>query len=495
MKKFFYLIIAFFSLSIMFQSCADDGDWEDGNTGGQFGFTIVRDDNFIEKGIGEVNQLKFNIQTNYDFSTVQTSFKYTTSLNGSLKLNGQTLVANQEYTFTSKDNIFEYVGNVSGTHNLKFTVKNEKGASKEEEFELPYSISEFTHTFTGGTANIYQGDATNYLMKIVPSAGQPTSGYEIKFNNYNSNNGTVKLNGVDAQMGQFYPLPNIDNFNVILTTNQVGQGALEYTIKNSTVSKDYNIQQTILPRQIVVESMNVNSTAVLPNTQMSLIGVVKKTPVTSNLTVSYKTWISSASNNNMSGIQNTNNAYVPYALTSTGSFSYNFNAIDAGTYTYNIQFKDEYGNESDVKSFTIEVQAPLQFVGTPTGSYTLSRQFFPTGPGSVNDWRVRYKEYMKSFKVVAGGGTTITQIKYEYKFTFNQTPYILNYEENFNSGNTTIEQTNQVTQQNQLMSTNGFPSNVVMLPIVDGTMKITAFASNGNSISQTVSIPVNWVNY
>ncbi|REC39844.1 hypothetical protein [Chryseobacterium sp. 5_R23647] len=495
MKKYFLILLSVLG-TLFLNSCATDGDWEDGNNGGVFGFTIERDETFIEKGLGEVNQLKFNIIPNYDFNTVQTTFKFTTSLNGSLKLNGQNLVANQEYTFTSKENIFEYVGNVSGTHDLKFTVKNAKGASKEEVFELPYSISEFTHTFTGGSADIYQGDGTNYLMKIVPGAAQPTSGYEIKFVDYNTNNGTVKLNGVDAQLGQFYPLPNIDNFNIILTTNQVGQGSLQYTIKNSTVSKDYNIQQTILPRQIVVESMNINSTAVLPNTQMSLIGVVKKAPVTPNLSVSYKTWISSASNNNMSGIQNTNNIYVPYALTSTGSFTYNFNAIDPGTYTYNIQFKDEYGNESAVKSFTVEVQSPLQFVGTPSGSFTLSRQFLVTGPGGNGpNWRVRYKEYMKNFKVVAGGGTTITQIKYEYKFTFNQTPLVLNFEENFNGGNSTVEQINQTTTQNQIMSSNNFSDIAVNTPIQDGTLKITAFASNGNSISQTVSIPVNMVMY
>lgn len=413
MKKYLLILIAVLG-TLFTNSCATDGDWEDGTNGGQFGFTIERDDNFIEKGIGEANQLKFNIQTNYDFSQVQTKFKFTTSLNGSLKLNGQTLTPNQEYTFTSKNNIFEYVGNVSGTHDLKFTVKNSKGASKEEEFSLPYSISEFTHTYTGGTAPIFQGDDTQYLMKIIPGTGQPTSGYEIKFNSYT---GTIKLNGVTATTGQYYPLPNIDNFNLTLTTNVAGQGAVHYTIKNNTVSKDYSIQQDVTQRQITVESMNINATTVPPNTSMSLIGVVKKTPITGNLNVQYKTWISSASNNNTNGIQNTNNVYTPYTLGSTGNFTYNMNAVATGTYTYNIQFKDEYGNESAVKTFTVEVGTPLTFIGQQSATFMVNRgQQTPSGQYSYIAIG-----FLKSFKVEANPAKIIS-VEYTLDYYFNATP-------------------------------------------------------------------------
>lgn len=488
MKK---LLLLFCSL-LFLVNCQSDRDLEDPNSA-QFGYTVERDENFIEKALGQTNHLKFNINPNYDFSSLETSVKFTTNLDGVLKLNGEVLNANQKYTLTSQENIFEYIGNVSGTHQLNFTVQNSKGFSVEESFELKYSISEFALTYVGGTADIYQGDETNYLMKIVPGAGQLSSGYQIRFNDYNSNNGSIKLNGVDAQFGQFYPLPNIDNFNIVLKTNQIGQGALNYTVKNSTVSKDYDIQQTIIARQIVVESMNINSTSVVPNSPMSLIGIVKKAPVTSNLSVSYKTWISSASNNNMSGIQNTNNIYTPYALTSTGSFNYNFNAINAGTYTYNIQFKDEYGNESDIESFTVEVQAPLQFIGTPSGSYTMSRQFFPSGGGS--GYRVRSKEYMKNFKVQAGGSNSITQIKYEYRFTFVQTPRLFTYEENFNTGNNTVEYNNTTVPAEFLLSSNNFSFTETAVPIVDGTLKIIVFASDGTSITETVPIDVNFVNY
>lgn len=393
-------MISFLSVFLI-NSCREDGEWGNNNSG-QFGFTVDRDTNFIERGVGETNQLKFNIIPNYDFNSIATTFKFTTNLNGTLKLNGQVLNANKEYTFSEKNNIFEYVGNVAGIHKIQISVKNSKGATKVEDFELGYSVSEFTHTFTGGQADIYQGDETNYVMKIVQSAGQPTTGYEIKFNSYN---GTIKLNGVTVQTGQFYPLPNIDSFTTTLSTNQVGQGALDYTIKNATVQSNYNIQQTVIARKIVIESMNINATNVLPNSQMSLIGIVKKTPVTSNTSVQYKTWISASSNNNTNGIQNTNNMYNPYALGSNGSFSINFNAIEVGTYTYNIQFKDEYGNESDVKTFNITVEPQIQFIGGGGGEIGIR----------LNN-QIYFKTFKRTFKVQSGGSSVITAIKYTVDF-------------------------------------------------------------------------------
>lgn len=439
MKNLFYLITALFCLTFSINSCSEDGDWEEAN-GGQFGFTIEKDSYFIEKAVGETNQVKFNIKPNYNFESIPTTFKFTTNLNGVLKLNGQLLNPNQEYTFTNKDNIFEYTGNIAGDHVIKFSVKNSKGFSKDEEVSLKYGISEFTHTYTGGTADIYQSDETPYVMKVVPSAGQPTTGYEIKFNSYNGN---IKLNGVAVQTGQYYPLPNLNSFTVILATNQVGQGALDYDIKNATVTKNYNIQQTIIARKIVIESMNINALNVIPNTQMTLLGVVKKTPVTSNTSVKYKTWISASSNNNTNGIQNTNNAYTPFALGANGSFSLNFNAIEVGTYTYNIQFQDEYGNESDVKSFNISVDAQLQFVG---GAGAEAGLRFLIGTGNAQGF---LKTFKRTFKVQSGGNTTVTQMKYTIDFDVvnGSGGFLYHYQrvitENVANGTNTYEVQNQ----------------------------------------------------
>lgn len=480
MKNLFYLIIAFFSLTLTLNSCEDDGDWDD-ITGGQFGFTIEKDDYFIEKSVGEANQMKYNVVTNYDFTSVPMKIKYTSSLNGTLKLGAVNLQPNTEYTLTNKENILTYVGNVAGTHDVNITARNEKGVSKEETFSLKYGISEFTHTFTGGTADIYQADETPYLMKIVPSSGQPNTGYEIKFNSYNGN---IKLNGVAVQTGQFYPLPNIDNFTVILATNQVGQGALDYTIKNATVQSNYNIQQTVIARQIVIESMNVNSLNVLPNTQMSLIGVIKKTPVTTDNTVKYKTWISASSNNNTGGIQNTNNVYTPYALGANGAFNITFNALQIGNYTYNIQAQDQYGNESAVKTFNIVVAPEITFVGAM--AMNVDFRWVPQFSGL----RTYFKDFKRSFKAVAGGSATI--IKIEYNITFDHMGQARNY--NFTENVTNGTNTYEVTDANFGTGTSemAYVTNVPNPPITNLQAKIKATSSTGAVLEQTLTPTYNF---
>ncbi|WP_312820411.1 hypothetical protein [Kaistella carnis] len=479
MKNIFFILLSFFSV-LSLNSCREDGEWGNEN-GGQFGFSIERDKDFIEKGVGEENQLKFNIKPSYDFASIATTFKFTTSLNGTLKLNGETLVANKEYTFTTKDNIFEYIGNVAGTHDLKISVKNEKGASKEEEFSLPYAISEFSHTNVGGSGPIYQGVETVYVMKIVPGSGQPTTGYQIKFNTYD---GQVKLNGVAATLGTWYNIVNIDNFTTSLQTNVAGGGKLNYSIKNNTITKDYEIQQNILARTITIESMNYSPTDIAINTQMAFSGIINQSPVNPNTNIQYKTWISSASNSNVNGIQNTNNTYTNYTIGSNGGFLMNVNALVAGTYVYNIQVKDEFGNQSEVKTFEIKVTAPIYF---DTGVTQEGHVSFSI-PSPAGGWRVYQQNFSRKFKLIAGGSATITAVKYELNYditTSTSSVHVTrNYDENVAPGATTFEKNNDIWQTtgDQVAFLSG-----ANLGISNLTMKITGTASTGDTVSVTIS--------
>lgn len=470
MKNTFLMLMAFVSISLIFNSCRQDGDWD--NVGAdRYSFTIERDKDFIEKGVGEKNQLTYNINPSYKFEAFEMKFKYTSTLNGILSLNGVVLEQNKEYTLTKQNNIFEYVGNVSGTHNVKIITTNSKGYTKTEDFELKYGVSEFTHTFQGGTGDIYQGEASYYTMKIVPGQGQPTTGYKIKFVSYT---GEIKMNDIAVQTGQEYDLPNIDNFKITLTTSQVGQGVLHYTLKNATVSKDFSTLQDIKKRQILVESMNINSTSVAPNTNMSLIGVIKKSPIAPNNTIQYKTWISASSNNNTSGIQNTNNAYVPYTLGATGNFTYNMNASATGTYTYNIQFKDEFGNESDVKSFNIEVGIPLTFIGQQSASLLVTRS------NSGGQYGYILTGFNKSFKVEANPAKIIS-VEYTADFYFNATPMNKSVTENINL-QSTVEYNNIFHVAGQGLGYVWSNPNAVN----NASLKVTVNANDGTSIEKII---------
>ncbi len=479
MKKIFYVLCSVLVLVLM-NACREDGEWGN-NNGGQFGFAIERDEEFIEKAVGEENQLKFNIKPNYDFSTVKTSFKFTTNLNGVLELNGEVLKPNQEYAFKEEENIFKYTGNVSGTHEIKINVKNEKGASKEEVFSLPYAISDFTHTKEGGSGPIYQGVETMYLMKIVPGAGQSTTDYQIKFNTYD---GQIKYNGVAAELGTWYKIVNIDSFTTSLQTNTAGQGKLTYTIKNSTISKDYEIQQTITARQVSIESLNFSPSNIAVNTQISLSGIIVKSPENVNTTIQYKTWISSASNSNMNGIQNTGNVYTNYALGSNGSFLTNVNALAAGTYIYNVQVKDEFGNESEVKSFEITVTAPIYFDENVNVGGNIEFRV----PNPVGGWRIYQQSFSRTFRMVAGGNANITSVRYELDYdiaTSNSAVHVSrSYNENVSPGTKIIEKNNEIWQTigDEVAYLGGANPKISNLK-----MKITGTASTGQTASVTIT--------
>ena len=285
-----------------------------------------------------------------------------------------------------------------------------------------------------------------------------------------------------ANLGTWYPINNIDSFTTSLKTNTAGQGKLSYSIKNSTLSKDYEVQQNIIAREVTIESMNFSPANISTNTQITLTGIVKKSPVNTNTTIQYKTWISSASNSNLNGIQNTNNTYTNYALGSNGSFLSTVNALVAGTYTYNIQVKDEYGNESEVKSFEIIVTAPIFFDDSIVKEGNVTFKV----PSPAGGWKVFQQNFSRKFKLISGGSATIASVKYELNYDITTTTSSVHvtrtYNENVVPGTTVFEKNNDIWQTigDQVAFLSGANLNITNL-----TMKITGTASTGEVVEIT----------
>lgn len=478
MKNIFFILLSFFSV-LSLNSCREDGEWGNEN-GGQFGFTIERDKDFIEKGVGEENQLKFNIKPSYDFSSIKTIFKYTTDKNGTLSINGESLIANKEYEFKDQNNIFKYIGLEQGQHNLKISVKNEKGASKEEEFELKYAISDFTVNSSNPTTEIYQGRDAEYIVKITPSNPTNINGYKIKFDSYTTNpNSKIYFNNQTATIGTFYDInpSEIQNIHIRLNSLDAGTQKLSYTIKNTTVQKTGNeIIQDIKPRGLTIVSMAPSHTTIGLNQQLSLNGVVTKTPFQDNTTVYYKTWISSNSPN---GITTTNNAWQLYSLGSNNTVNIpNMTTNAFGIHTLNIQFKDEFGNQSEVKTFDIVVEDYVTFLGTQTAELLLAYQ-----PNAV----IVQKGFNRTFEVKAGGNSTITNIHYQLDYDMvipgQATQHkSYSYSETPSSSNSTVSISGFYNTNN--ISINSI--NLTNTTATNRTLKITATSSIGQTKQITV---------
>lgn len=419
MKKILFILLA--GIGFILNSCREDGDWGNDQTDSQFTYTIDRDKDFSEKAVGEVTELKFNIKSNYDYSTIPMVLKYTGDLDGILKLGDVILEQNKEYDLVNPNNVLRYTGNTSGTHNLKISTKNSKGNTDTQEFALKYAVSDFQVSFSGGSGDYYQGQDVTYQGKITPAKNTDTKGYTIKFNTFN---GKVKFNGVDASLGQEYSINDLNNLNVTLNSSVVGTQKLTYTIKNTTVSRDLELIANVKPRQLTIESMSVQPTSVAPNTQISLVGIIKKLPIKDNNNIKYKTWISSATDNNVNGIVTTNNAYVEYPLSENGNISLSMLAKDAGKYTLNFQAQDEFGNVSETKQFEIVVEAPIEFVGEASASFN----FVFSIKSSLNPTiKVDLRTWHKNFVARSGAGNKIVKVEYNLKYTYSNR----NFEHNF----------------------------------------------------------------
>lgn len=486
LKYLLVCLVSIFSLN----SCREDGDWGNNNEG-IFGFTIERDTDYIEKAVGEINQLKFNIKTKYDFASVPMKIKYTTSLDGVLKLDGKILEANKEYVLASAENILEYVGNEAGSHQLKISVKNDKGNSAVEEYDLKYGVSDFVHTFTGGNGTIYQNEEELYVMKIASSNKNTNKDYQIKFNSYAGN---IKLDEMKVEINKWYDIINIDRFIVSLKNSKYGQSKLTYTIKNKTVSRDYEIQQTITKKEIQISDISINFEDIVIGNSLQISGIIKKMPITNNTQVEYKTWISTSSNGDLSGISTTNNIYMPYDLGVNNVFDLKFKTIKEGKYKYNIQFRDENGNETEVKSFDINVEDKLKFVYEPTFKVHIEELFIR---GALSSYF--FREYIRDLHLKSNGDGRIMKVEYKLSFVRTQVDTKIKdtvsftFEDTYPQGITEIHFPSQrvaVSSNHDIDWVLTVPSSRAGLKFDNGQFEIKVTMNDGKIHKKVVSTPI-----
>lgn len=412
MKKILFILLASFTL-LFINSCKQDGNWDD-NDGGAYTFKVERDTDFIEKAVGESNDLKLNIKPAYRFDAVKMYIKYTGDKNGVLKLGDLVLEQNKDYEVKNADNILKYTANEEGTHKLKVILTNDKKQSVTEEFELKYAVSDFKVDVTTGSTEYYQGQEINYPVKITPAKNTDTKGYTIKFNTYD---GTIKYNGVQVELNKEYPINDINNFSISTITSKAGQGKLTYSIKNSTVTRDLELIQTIKQRQLNIESMDIQPNNVPPNTEISLVGIIKKAPIKENNNIKYKTWVTSATNNNLTGIVTSNNNFVDYPLSANGDINVKMLAKDNGKYTVNFQAQDEFGNLSEVKQFEITVEAPVEFIGEASAQFNF--EYSQKGGAFNPKYGTDLANWQRVFSAKSGAGNKIIKVEYTLNYNYS----------------------------------------------------------------------------
>ena len=323
-----------------------------------------KQDSIITKDKGETTFLTYIIKRDYE-KGAQISYKLKSSHQLSEFLsndgNNTTLEKDKTYPLNSDTLKIKYTGNEEGNHLVSVIFTNDKGKIVSKGASITYKSNNFNASIRKVTVQdvIYQGDEIDYEMVIQPT-NEISDNYKIIFNSYP---GQIYLYDEDAiEIGKEYEIRNIKKTIFRLQTAIAGENTLTYTIKNNTTSHNFEYKQNVSNRGITIDNLYFTEDNVIINTDFTLVGIVKNNPQHLNA-FHYKTWIS---NVNEKGIETTNNAYTNGTMQFTnGNVNLKFKALKVGDYKFNIQFKDLFGNESEVKTFDLKVNPTLHFVDIP----------------------------------------------------------------------------------------------------------------------------------
>lgn len=332
----------------------------------QWNFKVEsKQDSIITKDKGETTFLTYIIKRDYE-KGAQVSYKLKSSHQLSEFLsndrNNTTLEKDKTYLLNSDTLKIKYTGNEEGNHLVSVIFTNDKGKIVSKGASITYKSNNFNASIRKVTVQdvIYQGDEIDYEMVIQPT-NEISDNYKIIFNSYP---GQIYLYDEEAiEIGKEYEIRNIKKTIFRLQTAIAGENTLTYTIKNNTTSHNFEYKQNVSNRGITIDNLYFTEDNVIINTDFTLVGIVKNNPQHLNA-FHYKTWIS---NVNEKGIETTNNAYTNGSMQFTnGNVNLKFRALKVGDYKFNIQFKDLFGNESEVKTFDLKVNPELHFINTPT---------------------------------------------------------------------------------------------------------------------------------
>ncbi len=220
--------------------------------------------------------------------------------------------------------------------------------SCEEDAPLTYSFKfktdveqEQKDTYINDSKEISYDITTEYKFDKVPM--------KIKLDT--DKKGVFMLDNETLEVGKFYTLNQQKN-----TIKYIGlvQGRHHLTFHFENEHKEKSIKELdvdFINASIILKDFSVDKTETSRiNDNINIIGTVLKLPKHTK-TIYYKTWSSSPTG----GLSTTNNNYIKYELSDDNQFKIGINTLKIGKYILKLQIKDEYGNESEVKEFQVNV--------------------------------------------------------------------------------------------------------------------------------------------
>lgn len=350
--------LIFFCLTALIMSCKEDADMPALN----FDFNIKTEiDNFSDKGVNEVVKIPFEISSQYDFEKIPLKYKIESSLKCDISDGTKKILKGDAYTLTKPNLELQYTGKEKGDHKIKITFSNSKGKVVVKDFSLNYKEYGYTLEVLNGNANPFQGENVDFDIKITPE--NKANPYYIVFKSYdpedpNLQKTLISLNGNKIAFGKEYKIDDFNNLKVRINSFYAGTKHLKYVIKNKTHEREESIRQNVNKNTIIIQETSVTKSLIENiNETTTFKAKIIKTPKFSNK-LQYKTSLIEGK----TGL--TTNDWKDITLQENGEVSFPIKALEVGTYTYEVIFRDEFGNETENNSAfnkNISVKTPEEF--------------------------------------------------------------------------------------------------------------------------------------
>lgn len=368
-KLLLFAVIAIVAFSLGIVGCSKDKEQDPI----QWKFNVTAKTEKIETGLGtnDIVPLEFLVNKEYESGATITYSIISDKTNFNLTdREGNELAQNRKYELVGTSLKINYKGLEQGLHTIKVIFENDKKVSITKIITLNFVNYDFEYKITTAKkGEIYQAEEVLYNLEIS-NKNINAGDYEIKFTSYddadpNLEKSVITFNSQKVEINKWYKISNLSNSEITIKSFYSGEKNLSYSIKNKNIVRNLILQQTVNKRGIVVTTSDVSKTNISKiGEQFKLKALLNKTPNKLSNKIYYKTWITISPEAPDEGITTTNNEYKEYSLTDEGYFEILLEAKKGGIYKYNIQFKDEWGNESltttknitvDNKDFNIKV--------------------------------------------------------------------------------------------------------------------------------------------
>lgn len=278
----------------------------------------------------------------------------------------------------SSDNILSlnFYATDASNYKLYIQAKDEFGNESDiREFPITVNYKTFAIKQVNDVlTDKYQGQDISFVSSIEADNNQ-NGEYKVKFLAFDSQDinlekSYVKLNGVPIKFNVEYSFKEINN-SIVVNSFHHGNAKLVYEVwraemPNYKVKKETDINIKKAP---ISANLNINKTKILTNTSFTIQGKVNT--LSREGKIYYKTWVKQKVTAThpvphtgyyllTNDISSTKEVWTDFTLNNN-----NFSISPASTnnndyeYEYYVQFKDEFGNESEVIKYQIKVNPPI----------------------------------------------------------------------------------------------------------------------------------------